>query len=154
VSFSYVLAFMEYCPHVGCKYTSNFTHHSITNPKVLTIFTIVVGLWSFLRFWIKLFRTVIRRNAPASIVETMCYFNRKIGLPDLAIASFRVAINLYFITTICYSMYTAVRNSSFSKLLALLQSFLPRITLKAEQRVKLAGKGEMFNFFRLAYTKA
>ena len=38
LSLSYVLALMEYCIHLGCKYTSNFTHHSITNLKVLTIF--------------------------------------------------------------------------------------------------------------------
>ena len=38
VSLSYVLAFMEYWPHVERKYASNFTYHSITNLKVITIF--------------------------------------------------------------------------------------------------------------------
>ena len=126
VSLSYVLAFTEYSPHVGCKYTSNFTHHSITNLKVLTLFydSCVCGLSCDCK-------TAIRRNATMSMVESVCYFNRKIGLPDFGIASFRVAINLH-LTTIYYSIHTAVRNSSFSKPLALLQSFSSRITLKAE----------------------
>ena len=34
-SLSFVLSFMDYWSHVGGKYTSNFTHHSITNLKVL-----------------------------------------------------------------------------------------------------------------------
>ena len=38
-------------------------------------------------------KTAIRRNATAPIVETMCYFNRKIGLPDLGIASLRDVFN-------------------------------------------------------------
>ena len=52
------------------------------------------------------------------------------GLPDLGIASLRVAINLHVTTTICYNMHTAVRNGSISKPLSLLQSFSLRITLK------------------------
>ena len=91
-------------------------------------------------------------NATASIVESMCYFNRKIRLSDLGIATFRVAINFHLTTTICYTMHTAVCNTNISKLLALLQSFSSRITLKTEQRVQLAGKGEMWKFFRLTYT--
>ena len=38
LSLSYVIAFTEYSPYVACEYTSNFTHHSITNLKLLTIF--------------------------------------------------------------------------------------------------------------------
>ena len=38
VSLSYVLSFMEYWSHVGRKYTSKFTHHSITNLKIVPIF--------------------------------------------------------------------------------------------------------------------
>ena len=38
VSLSYVLTFMEYWPDVAGKYTSNFTHYSIPNLKVLTVF--------------------------------------------------------------------------------------------------------------------
>ena len=109
---------MEYCPHGGCKYTSNFTHHSITNLKVLTIFynCCVCGLSCDFRVNCE---TAIRRNPTAPAEETMRYFNRKIGLPDLDIASFRLIINLHLTTTICYSMHTRVRNSSFSKPLAL-----------------------------------
>ena len=83
----------------------------------------------------------------------MCYFNRKIGLPDLGIASFKVAINLHLTTMICYSMNTAVCDSNFLKLLALLQSFSSSITLKTENRVHFAGKGEMLKFSRHTYTK-
>jgi len=50
----------------------------------------------------------------------------------MGIASFRVTKNLLSTTKICYSMHTAVRNSSFSKPLALLQSFLLMVKLKAE----------------------
>ena len=42
VSLSYVLTFMHYWPHVARKYTLNFTHQSITNLKVFTIFVSVV----------------------------------------------------------------------------------------------------------------
>ena len=131
VSLSYVLAFMEYWPHLDCKYTSNFTHISITNLKVFTLFydSSVCGLSCDCGLNCK---TAMRRNATVSMVESVCYFNRKIGLPDLGIASFRVAINLHLTTTICDSMHTAIRNSSFLKPLALLQSFLSRIRLKAE----------------------
>ena len=127
MSLSYVLAFMEYWPHLDGKYTSDLTHHSITNLKVFTLFydSCVCGLSCDCGLNCK---TAIRRNATASIIKSMCYFNRKIGLPDLGIASFRVAIDLHFTTTICYSIHTAVRNSGFSKL----QSFSLRITLKAE----------------------
>ena len=130
MSLSYVFTFMEYWPHLVRKYTSNFTHHSITNLKVLTLFddSCVCGLSCDFGLNCK---TAITRNATASMVESMCYFNRKIGLPDLCIASFRVAINLHLTTTIYNSMHTAVRNSSLSKPLALLQSFSSRITLKA-----------------------
>ena len=38
MSLPYVLSFMEYWSHAASKYTSNFTHHSITNLKVLPIF--------------------------------------------------------------------------------------------------------------------
>ena len=139
---SYVLAFVEYWPHLACKYTSIFTHNSITNLKVLTFFydSCVCGLSCDCGLN---YKTAIRRNATAPMVESMCYISRKIALPDLGIASSRVAINFHSTTTICYSMHTAVQNSSFSKLLALLQSFSSRITLKAEKGVQLAGKGEM-----------
>ena len=81
LSLSYVLALMEYCIHVDRKYTSNFTHHSITNLKVLTIFCdcYVCGLSCDCGLNCE---TAIKRNATASILESMCYFNRKIGLPD------------------------------------------------------------------------
>ena len=131
MSLSYVLTPMEYWTLVGRKYTSNFTHHSITNVKVLTIFCdcCVCGLSSDCG----LNRgTAIKRNATASILEGMCYFNRKIGLSDFGIASFRVAINFHLTTTIFYSMHTEVCNTNFSKPLTLLQSFSSRITLKAE----------------------
>ena len=73
---------MDYWPHAGRKYTSNFTHHSITNLKVLTIFydCCVCGISCD---WGLNSETAFIRNATARIVETMCYFNRKIGLPDL-----------------------------------------------------------------------
>ena len=127
MSLSYVLAFMEYWPHLDCKYTSNFPHHSITDLKVLTLFndSCVCGLICDCGLNCK---TAIRRNAKASMKESMCYFNRKVGLPNLGRASFRVAIDLHFTTTICFSMHTAVRNSGFSNL----ESFSSRITLKAE----------------------
>ena len=91
---------MEYWTHVDGNYTSNFTHHSITNLKLLTIFydSFISGV--FCDYGLNC-ETGIRRNATASIVETMCYFNRKIGLPDLGVASSRVAIDLNFTTTIC-----------------------------------------------------
>jgi len=68
---------MDYWPHVAGKYTSNFTHHSITNLKVLTIFydCCVCGLSCNCSLNCD---TAIRRNASALILETMCYFNRKI----------------------------------------------------------------------------
>ena len=118
---------MEYWLHLGCKYTSNFTHHSITNLEVLGLFndSCVYGLSCDCGLNCQ---TAIRRNAAASMVESMCYFDRKIGLPDLDMASFRVAIDLHFTTAICYSMHTAVRNSGFSKL----ENFSSRIALKAE----------------------
>ena len=82
MSLSYVLALTEYSPHVGCKYTSNFTHHSITNLKLVTIFydCCVCGLCCNCGLNSE---TAITRNATAPIVETMYEFNRKIGLPDL-----------------------------------------------------------------------
>ena len=105
---------MDYWPHLAGKYTSNFTHHSITNLKVLTIFydSCVCGLSCDCALNCE---TTIRRNATAPIVETICYFNRKIGLPDLGITSFRVPIYQHLTTTICYSIHAAVCNSSFSK---------------------------------------
>ena len=123
----HVLALLEYWTHVVCKYTSNFTHHSITNLKVLTIFcdSSVSGLPCDCGLSCE---TAIKRNGTASILESMFYFNRKIGLPDFGLASFRVAINLDVTTTICYSMYTAVCNSGLSKL----KRFLSRTTPKAE----------------------
>ena len=131
MSLSYVLAFIESWPRLDCKYTSNFTHYSITNLKVLTLFYdfCACGLCCDC---VLNYQTAIKRNATASIVETMCYFKRKIGLPDLSLASFRVAINLHLTTAISYSLHAAVRNSSLSKPLALLQSFSSRITLKPE----------------------
>ena len=68
--FSYVLAFTEYSPHVGCKYTSNFTHHSITNLKLLTIFyhCCVCGLCC--NCGLNPY-TAITRIATGPIVETM-----------------------------------------------------------------------------------
>ena len=70
VSLSYVLAFTEYSPHVGCKYTSNFTHHSITNLKLLTIFydCFVSGLCCNCGLNSQ---TTVTRNATPPIVETM-----------------------------------------------------------------------------------
>ena len=70
VSLSYVLAFTEYSPHVGCKYTSNFTHHPITNLKLLAIFydCCVCGLCCKCGLNSE---TAITRNATAPIVETM-----------------------------------------------------------------------------------
>ena len=129
LSLSYTLALMAYWTHLVGKYKSNFTHHSITNLELLTIFCdcCVCGLSCDCGLNCE---TAIKRNATASILESMCYFNRKIGLSDLGIASFRVAINFHLTTTMCYSMHTAVCNSSFSKPLALLQSFSSR--LKAE----------------------
>ena len=103
---------MEYWPHIARKYTSNFTHHSNTNLKVLAIFY-DSSVWGLSCDCGLNCETTIRRNATAPIAETMCYFNRKIEQPHLGIASFRVAINLHFTTTIYYSMHTAVRNSSF-----------------------------------------
>ena len=109
---------MDYWPHVGSKYTSNFIHDSITSLKVVRIFydCCVRGLSCDCGLNCE---TAIRRNATAPIVETMCYFNRKIGLPGLGIAIFRVAINLHLSTTICSSMHTRVRGRSFMKPLAL-----------------------------------
>ena len=102
---------MEYWPHIDGKYTSNFTHHSFKNLKVLTIFydSCVCGLSCDCGLNCE---TAIRRNATESIVETMCYFNRKIVLPDLGIASLRVAITLQLAKMICYSMHAAVHSSS------------------------------------------
>jgi len=69
--------YMDYWPHVGRKYTSNFTQHSITNLKVLMIFydCCVCGLSCDCGLNCE---TAIKRNATKPIVETMCYFNRKI----------------------------------------------------------------------------
>ena len=123
VSLSYVLAFMEYWPHVDCKYMSNFTHHCITNLKVLTIFHDSCVCGHFCDCGLNC-ETATRRNATASIVETMCYFNRKIGLPDLGIASFRAATNLHSFLTLSCGTHTVVHESSFSKPAALIQCFL------------------------------
>ena len=109
--------------------TSNFKAHSIANLKVLTIF---YGCSVCAVFPALVAQTMTRQFKATKIVKTVRYLNREIGLADLGIASFRVAINLHLTTTIYYSMHTAVRNSSFSKSLALLQSFSSRITLKAE----------------------
>ena len=113
LSLSYVLTLMEYCTDLDRKYTSNFTHHSITNLKVLTILCDCCACGLSCDCGLNC-ETAIKRNATASILESMCYFNRKIGLPDFGTASFRVGINLDLTTTICYSMHTAVCNSSFS----------------------------------------
>ena len=66
------------------------------------------------------------------IVETMHYFNRERGIPDLSKVSFRVAINLHFTLTINCGTHTVVRDSSFSQPLALLRSFSSRTALEAE----------------------
>ena len=68
---------MEYWPHVASKYMSNFTHHSMTNLRVLTIFDdrSVCGVSCDCGLNCE---TAIKRNATAPIIETMCYFNRKI----------------------------------------------------------------------------
>ena len=131
MSLSYVLALMEYWTCVGRKYTSNFTHHFITSLKVLRTFCdcCVCGLSCDCGLTCE---TAIKRNTTASIFESMCYFNRKLRLSHLGVASFREAINSHLATTTCYSMHTAVCNTNFSKPLALLQSFSSRITLKAE----------------------
>ena len=70
MSLSYVRAFMEYWTLVGGKYTSNFTHHSITNVKVLTIFCdcCLCGLSCDCGLNRE---TAIKRNATASILESM-----------------------------------------------------------------------------------
>ena len=74
LSLSYVLALMEYCTHLGRKYTSNLTYHSITNLKVFTIFcdSSVSGLSCDCGLNCE---TAIKRNATAFILESMCYFN-------------------------------------------------------------------------------
>ena len=77
MSLSYVLAFIDYWPHVVSKYTLNFTHHSITNLKVLTIFYDCCDSGPSCDCGLNC-ETAIRRNATALIVETMFYFNRKI----------------------------------------------------------------------------
>ena len=92
------------------KFYTKFPYKSESTYDILRL----LFLCSFPRLWFKPHKTAIRRNATAPIVETMCYFVRKIGLPDFGIASFRVGINLDLTTTICYSMHTAVCNSSFS----------------------------------------
>ena len=84
---------MEYCTHVGRNYTSNFTHRSITSLKLLTIFYDSCVCGHFCDHGLNC-ETAIRRNATASIVEIMCYFNRKIGLARVGVASSRVAIDL------------------------------------------------------------
>ena len=114
--------------YIHLKFCTSFHHKSESTNDILQL----LCLLSFLRVCFKLRETRIRRNATARIVETMCYFNREIGLPDFGVASFGVAIILHLAKTICYSMHTVVRNSSFSKPLTLLQSFSSRITLKAE----------------------
>ena len=119
---SSVLAFTEYSPHVASKYTLNFTHHSITNLRILTIFYDSCVLWS-LHCGLNC-ETTIRRNASASIVETMCYFNRKIGLPDLGLANFRVATELHLFLALSFGTHTVVHESSLSKPSALSQCFI------------------------------
>ena len=66
---------------VDRKYTSNFTHQSITNLKVLTIFCDCYIFCLSCDCGLNC-ETAIKKNATASILERMCYFNRKIGLPD------------------------------------------------------------------------
>ena len=73
----------------------------------------------------------IKGNSTA-IVQTMRYFNREIGLPDLCIVSFRVAFNLHLTSTISYGKHTAVCDRSFSQPLALPQSSIWRNVLKTE----------------------
>ena len=114
VSLSYVLTFMKNWPHIDCKYTSNFAHHSNTNLKVLAISydSSVCGLSCDCGLNCE---TTIRRNATTPIAETMCYFNRKIEQPHLGIASFRVAITCILLqrsTTACtlQSSIAASRN--------------------------------------------
>ena len=93
LSLSYVLTLMEYYTHLDCKYTSNFTHHSITSLKLLTIFYDSCVCGHFCDHGLNC-ETAIRRNETASIVEAKCFFNRKIGLTQLGVASSRVAIDL------------------------------------------------------------
>ena len=131
MSLSYVIALTEYWTLVGRKYTSNFTHHSIASVKVLTIFCDCCECGLSCDCGLNR-GTAIKRNATASILESMSYFNRKIGLSDFGMASFRVAINFHLITTIFNSMHTEVCNTNFSKPLTLLQRFSSRFTLKAE----------------------
>ena len=92
--------------------TSNFKRHSITNLRVLTIFydCRVCG-----------FSCDCSSNCETArvIVETMHYFNRERGIPDLSKVSFRVAVNLHFTLTINCGTHTVFRDSSFSQPLAL-----------------------------------
>ena len=73
MSLSYALAFIEYRPHVACKYTSNFSRDSIANLKALMIFydPCVCGLSCACGLNCG---TPIRRNATAPVVETTLYF--------------------------------------------------------------------------------
>ena len=73
----------------------------------------------------------IKGNSTA-IAQIMRHLNSEIGLLDLGIASFRVAINLHLTPTISYGTHTAVCDRSFSQPLALLQSSLWRNVLTPE----------------------
>ena len=97
--------------------TSNLSH-SIKNLKVLTIFNDYCVCGFSCLFGLNC-ETATKKNATA-IAQTLCYLSRQIGLPDLGIACFRVAINLHLILMLSYGIHTAVRESSFSKQLALL----------------------------------
>ena len=73
LSLSYVLTLMEYCTHLARKYTSNFTHHSISNLKVLRILCNCCACGLSCDCGLNC-ETAIKRNATASILESTCYF--------------------------------------------------------------------------------
>ena len=73
-----------------------------------------------------------RLKGNATIVETLRYLSREIRVPHSGIISFRVAVNLNLNSWISYSSYSAVRDSSFSQRLALLQSLSSRTTLEPQ----------------------
>ena len=83
MSFSYVLAFVDYWPHVDGTYTSHFTHHSITNLKVLTIFydCCVCGLSCDCGLNCE---TAIRRNATALM---RLYIDLGVGIVLISLVS-------------------------------------------------------------------
>ena len=68
---------MEYWPHVASKYSLNFTHQSITNLKVLTIFYDFCVCGLSYDCGLNCETAIILRNATAPTVEAMCYFNEK-----------------------------------------------------------------------------